>query len=685
MSRLLFLYLGCSLSATLLMILLFLGKPLWKNRLSKTWQYYIWLLVIIRLLVPFSPTPGVIGQRVEWEAGRQAAVLPENFPAEKPQQEILGEPTPIEPNQDFEQNMDRMEERPLHLISYLWVLWLLPAAMMLMYQIISYYRYLRLVKKASLPVTDPEIQKICRQVETALKQRQVTALYSCKAVVSPMVVGVRKPCIMLPSEEFSSSQLSYIFLHELTHWKRKDILYKWLLQAAVCLHWYHPLVYLMRRECDRACELACDEAVVRGLMPEQRKDYGDTLIASMRAGHGQARPAAALSMCESVHTLKERLGAIMQIRKSSRIQKAAACFFTLAVSGALLLLGGFSAEAMEKKIPQQPDTATQKVMAQDAAIQGSMSQGTVSQDVPAQSDKMQEAETQEQGKRGVSDPWLNDPKNPESKKWNHSFSVKSFLVGKYGIRLAWDNDPSLYDTTRVISLGQGDSLQVSFIEETKGHADNPQVLEAIRLAILKQQSWEQKEDGKDRAWKSLIMENPVVVEVTGPYEESYDQLTLRFYEEGRIDYFVYAVAEASEETRLHMLKRTYEEKNVAYFSCMEDLIPEAARLEYMQRAFEEDEISFFSILSDGAEGEVLEVFAKKAYESEDISFFSVCTQAMSDEDRKPYAYQAYEDGRLSFFAVTADAFNDQEQSALAERAKQEGKEIFLYALPNRMQ
>ena len=105
------------------------------------------------------------------------------------------------------------------------------------------------------------------------------------------------------------------------------------------------------------------------------------------------------------------------------------------------------------------------------------------------------------------DAWLNDSANPESKKWRHSFKVTGFFVNKYGIRLAWNNDSSLYQTTRQITAG--DVYTVSFIEEMKQYADDPEVLEAIRLAILEERKTE--ENSTNQWVTNFIMTNPVVV------------------------------------------------------------------------------------------------------------------------------------------------------------------------------
>ena len=64
MQKLFYLYLSVSLSASVIIAVLFLCRPLWKRRFSKSWQYYIWLLAVVRLLIPLSPSPGMIGRRL---------------------------------------------------------------------------------------------------------------------------------------------------------------------------------------------------------------------------------------------------------------------------------------------------------------------------------------------------------------------------------------------------------------------------------------------------------------------------------------------------------------------------------------------------------------------------------------------------------------------------------------------
>ena len=87
--------------------------------------------------------------------------------------------------------------------------------------------------------------------------------------------------------DFSADQAYYVFLHEATHIRRRDALYKWTVEIAVCVHWFNPVVRLLRKEIARACELSCDEAVLAGQDKAGRIAYGHTLLDALEQA---ARP-----------------------------------------------------------------------------------------------------------------------------------------------------------------------------------------------------------------------------------------------------------------------------------------------------------------------------------------------------------------------------------------------------------
>ena len=61
--------LSMSISGTLLIFVLLLAKRVWQDKISRQWQYYIWLIVILRLIFPFAPEVNLM--RTIYQAAEQ--------------------------------------------------------------------------------------------------------------------------------------------------------------------------------------------------------------------------------------------------------------------------------------------------------------------------------------------------------------------------------------------------------------------------------------------------------------------------------------------------------------------------------------------------------------------------------------------------------------------------------------
>lgn len=76
-------------------------------------------------------------------------------------------------------------------------------------------------------------------------------VYISSYISTPFLYGIFKPHIVLPDIKFTSEELRYVFLHELTHWKRHDAWLKGLMLFSNALHWFNPLAHLARHDIDR--------------------------------------------------------------------------------------------------------------------------------------------------------------------------------------------------------------------------------------------------------------------------------------------------------------------------------------------------------------------------------------------------------------------------------------------------
>ena len=329
-----------SITGSVIAIILFILKPLVRNRLPKSVQFYLWFVVLVALVVPISrfivlpdSTSNVpaISKAVDWYVVSNEDIFERIRPYEaENSDDFIGIP---------ESNMAEVEA----LIPDTWV----PEAVdwfrlshyigVIIYLAFIYCSYNAFTSKIKRRNTTAAAEENAVLAELC-GNRRIPLLYRNSLAATPMLIGVFHPAIILPDREYTNEQLRAVLLHELTHLRRKDVLVKWLTVLVSALHWFNPIVWLVRREIDRACELSCDEAVIRNLDTDGKQNYGETLL---YVAADSKTPHAVLSttMCEEKKALKERLGAIMKSKKHTRLAIIVSAVLIIAIGGTAVVLG----------------------------------------------------------------------------------------------------------------------------------------------------------------------------------------------------------------------------------------------------------------------------------------------------------------------------------------------------------
>ncbi len=106
-----------------------------------------------------------------------------------------------------------------------------------------------------------------------IRLRRIVRIYESSFSSNAFTMGYFRPVIIIP-ENLEKQQRDIVLLHEMYHIKRNDILFKFLTTAAVCIHWFNPLIYFLPGIFNRNCELNCDEMVIQNLSREERMLYG---------------------------------------------------------------------------------------------------------------------------------------------------------------------------------------------------------------------------------------------------------------------------------------------------------------------------------------------------------------------------------------------------------------------------
>lgn len=374
MNPLLQLVLSLSLGGSLMALLVLGLKWTLRGKLPSAFYYCAWLAVLLRLVLPL---PGFMSLDSREEAAPAAVydttaggiprvgdlplavgLGPEsagNSPVNIAENTAGTAPAPAQTAQEIETSaparpalrtllfaaFGMVISRARDLISsgeiWLW-LWALGAVVTLLWYIVGYRRFGRALRRSLCRAAPLE----CRLFQQLGGPKRLRLCRSA-AVGTPMLLGLWRPVLVLPEREYSEEMLKNIFRHELTHYRRGDLVFKWFAVLVSALHWFNPMVHIARRELDRACEMSCDERLLRQMDAAGKRSYGETLLTL--AANSLPRRLVATSFATEKRNLKERLEQIMTYRKMSRA--------TLALLlAAALLLGGCAAAVGPQTSPE---------------------------------------------------------------------------------------------------------------------------------------------------------------------------------------------------------------------------------------------------------------------------------------------------------------------------------------------
>lgn len=319
-----------SFLGTVIILLIVVLRAVLINRLPKKTFLILWWIALIRLLVPFS-----IKSVTSIYSLLQSIYSDINSVRTAQTTTFL----PIHGNMpEIANGLSEAMVQRTESISILSVIWLAGLLLCFGFFAVSYIKCYREFR-FSLPVENDilEAWKEKHPLKRSLSIRQT------ETIAAPLSYGVIRPVILMPknTEWKNIYQLRYVLEHEYVHIRRLDMLTKLIMIAAVCIHWFNPLVWVMYILFNRDLELSCDETVVRRFGMDIKSVYATALISM------EEKKSGLTPLCNSFskNAIEERIRAIMKIKKTSK--------FAVIISAVLVICvtGGFatSASSLEKK------------------------------------------------------------------------------------------------------------------------------------------------------------------------------------------------------------------------------------------------------------------------------------------------------------------------------------------------
>jgi beta-lactamase regulating signal transducer with metallopeptidase domain/N-acetylneuraminic acid mutarotase len=336
-----------SWQASVLIAFVFLFQRVFRTRMTAAWCHALWLLVLLRLVLPFSWESRVsvfnwlpvTAPSLTTHSPRAATLVALTAPV---LQAVTGNPqsaiTPglrtdtsskgifpangtlvlEEPETDAAAQSKAVVSRE-RIVRWIAIIWLTGVVLLSTRVIIESLRFSRTVAPKRL-VTDSGVLELLEDCKQLMGVSVPVVLVQTDRVSSPVLYGFLRPRLLLPSgllPNFSRAELRFVLLHELAHIRRHDIAISWLMAAIQILYWFNPLVWFAfaRMKADR--ELACDALVLSCTDEADQKAYGRTMLRLLEGFAPPTRFPAMAGILEDPSQLATRIRCIATFSRRS--------------------------------------------------------------------------------------------------------------------------------------------------------------------------------------------------------------------------------------------------------------------------------------------------------------------------------------------------------------------------------
>lgn len=329
-----------TLSVSLVAAVLLLIKWLMADKLSPRWQYGIWSLLALRIVLPVSMQRHVLLPLPLWIETSKAVVertLDSAYTAVY---------TPI----SLKHVLPIFSNAPQSITDWLLVLYAAGVVVSVLWYALSFCRLRLLLRQAQ-----PAPQQVEKQIQ---RVRAQYGLKGCPVMLLPglqsaFICGGLRPILVFPEGREMDDK---VILHELLHLKYHDTLQNMLWCLLRALHWCNPFIHYICKRIGNDLEALCDQRVLERLEGEERRAYGNILLSM--ANERYARAPGTSSISNGGKNIARRITAIVRFKKYPR-GMALVSLCILVILACPTLMGTANAYAQQNFLPSQPEQLTQ--------------------------------------------------------------------------------------------------------------------------------------------------------------------------------------------------------------------------------------------------------------------------------------------------------------------------------------
>ena len=310
-----------SWQASIFAALILLTVMVFRKRLPPRWQYILWALVAIRLIMPMTPPSAVsifnLPKLWKTESNALGSIASTQNPSAIDERfQLSSSRQASEHGLKPAAGVVRQEHVSIKvfLSTALPAIWLFVAVFIACRIIWANYRFSGRVL-CQRPVTKQAVLDLLEDCKEEIGVRTPLTVLESDDIRYPALLGFVRPRLLLPKrlmESLSRDELRYVFLHELAHVKRLDIPFNWAFCILQIVHWFNPVLWIAFRRTLSERELACDALVLSTTSEQEKEKYGETIIALLESSDKTGWLPGMVGIVEDRTQIRRRIKMIAQ-------------------------------------------------------------------------------------------------------------------------------------------------------------------------------------------------------------------------------------------------------------------------------------------------------------------------------------------------------------------------------------
>ncbi|MGK0469220.1 M56 family metallopeptidase [Clostridium sp.] len=315
-----------SLIGSIIVLMILIIKGIFKNKLSSNFHYYIWLILIIKLIIPIGPqTPLNISNiyknfYVQSTTNENTEI---NSSKQLDNSNLDGSKSISSLTPTSESVIDNTINIPLKskinikkLFCFIWIF----GVLILIGTLVTGHKKLKNIVSSSMKNINrkhKEILYIC--MKTMNIRTQVELSYSQK-ISSPSLCGINIPKILIPvsvADNVCDEEFKYIIMHELTHLKNKDIFVNFVITLLSMIYWFNPILLYGFHKMRQDLKISCDAKTISYLDDGKNIQYGNAIVTVLELAGNSNRLMGTTSMVMNSSEIKRMIIMISKHKKAN--------------------------------------------------------------------------------------------------------------------------------------------------------------------------------------------------------------------------------------------------------------------------------------------------------------------------------------------------------------------------------